>query len=100
VADQATEAPPAYGRVPPPQAGAAVIRLALYTAALVFFADMARRAVIVRADSLVLPILALCALLLWLIVRTVRREHRRLTRRRTDFIRPRSFPEQRKRDIR
>jgi len=80
-------------------AGAAVIRLALYTAALVFFADMARRAVIVRADSLVLPILGLCLLLLWLIVRTVRREHRRL-RRRTDFIRLRSFPKQRKRDIR
>jgi len=77
-----------------------VIRLFWLCVALVFFGDMARRAVIVRADSLVLPILGLCVLLLWLIVRTVRREHRRLTRRRTDFIRPRSFPEQRKRDTR
>ncbi len=77
-----------------------MIRLALYTAALVFFADMARRAVIVRADSFVLPLSLLCLWLLVLIVRACRREHRRLTRRRIDFIRPRSFPEQRKRDIR
>lgn len=77
-----------------------MIRLALYTAALVVFADMARRAVIVRADSFVLPLVLLCLWLLVLIARTYRREHRRLTRRRTDFIRPRSFPAQRKRDIR
>ncbi|WP_447896788.1 hypothetical protein [Stenotrophomonas acidaminiphila] len=77
-----------------------MIRLALYTAALVFFADMLRRAVIVRADSFVLPLALLCLWLLVLIVRAFRHEHRRLTRRRTDFVRPRSFPAQRKRDTR
>lgn len=77
-----------------------MIRLFLYCVALVVIADMLRRAVIVRADSFVLPLALLCLWLLVLIVRACRREHRRLTRRRTDFIRPRSFPAQRKRDIR
>ena len=77
-----------------------MIRLFWLCVALVFFADMLRRAVIVRADSFVLPLALLCLWLLVLIVRACRREHRRLTRRRTDFIRPRSFPAQRKRDIR
>lgn len=78
-----------------------MIRLFLYCAALVVFGDMVRRAVIVRADSFVLPLALLCLWLLVLIVRACRREHRRLTRRRTDFIRPRGgFPAQRKRDIR
>lgn len=77
-----------------------MIRLFWLCVALVFFADMLRRAVIVRADSFALPLALLCLWLLVLIVRACRREHRRLTRRRTDFIRPRSFPEQRKRDTR
>ncbi len=77
-----------------------MIRLFWLCVALVFFADVARRAVIVRADSFVLPLVLLCLWLLVLIVRACRQEHRRLTRRRIDFIRPRSFPEQRKRDIR
>lgn len=78
-----------------------MIRLFWLCAALVFFSDMLWKCLRVRADSLVLPILALCALLLWLIVRTIRREHRRLRCKRTDFIRPRGgFPPQRKRDIR
>lgn len=77
-----------------------MIRLSLYCIALVVFADMARRAMIVRADSFVLPLALLCLWLLMLIVRACRREHRRLTRRRTDFVRPRSFPAQRKRDTR
>ncbi len=77
-----------------------MIRLALYCAALVVFADMARRAVMVHADSFVLPLALLCLWLLVLIIRAYRREHRRLTRRRTDFVRPRSFPAQRKRDVR
>lgn len=76
-------------------------RLALYCVALVVFGDMARRAVFVRADSFVLPLALLCLWLLVLIVRAYRREHRRLRRKRTDFIRPRGgFPPQRKRDIR
>lgn len=77
-----------------------MIRLFWLCAALVFFGDVLWKCLRVRADSLVLLILGLCLLLLWLIVRTFRREHRRLTRRRTDFIRPRSFPAQRKRDTR
>ena len=76
-----------------------MIRMFLYAAALCFFADMFRKAVMVRADSFVLPLLALCILLLALIVRRWRHLHRRLTRNRTGFIRPR-FPPQRKRDIR
>ncbi len=65
-----------------------MIRLFLYCAALVVVGDMARRAVIVRADSFVLPLVLLCLWLLVLIVRACRREHRRLT----DFVRPRGFP--------
>ncbi|WP_313248949.1 hypothetical protein [Stenotrophomonas acidaminiphila] len=77
-----------------------MIRLFLYCVALVVIADLLRSALIVRADSFVLLLAGLCIWLLVLIVRACRREHRRLTRRRTDFIRPRSFPAQRKRDIR
>lgn len=78
-----------------------MIRLFLYAAALCFFADMFRKAVMVRADSFVLPLLALCILLVVLIVRRWRHLYRRLTRRRTGFIRPRGgFPPQSKRDIR
>lgn len=76
-----------------------MIRLAVYGLLLVFFADMLRKALIVRADSFVLPILALCILLVVLIVRRWRHMYRRITRNRTGFIRPR-FPAQRKRDIR
>lgn len=77
-----------------------MIRLALYCAALVVFGDMLSTALIVRADSFVLLLAGLCIWLLVLIVRAFRREHRRLTGRRTDFVRPRSFPAQRKRDTR
>lgn len=76
-----------------------MIRLAVYGLLLVVFADMLRKAVIVRADSYVLPLLAICIWLLALIVRRWRHLHRRLTRNRTGFIRPR-FPAQSKRDIR
>ena len=78
-----------------------MIRLAVYGALLVVFADMFRKALMVRADSFVLPLLAIC---IWLLVRIVRRWrhlYRRLIRNRTGFIRPRGgFPAQRKRDIR
>ncbi len=77
-----------------------MIRLAVYGLLLVVFADMFRKALMVRADSFVLPLLAICILLVVLIVRRWRHLHRRLTRRRTGFIRPRSFPVQRKRDTR
>lgn len=77
-----------------------MIRLAVYGLLLAFFADMLRKAVMVRADSFVLPILAICIWLAVLIVRRWRHLHRRLTRKRTAFIRPRSFPAQRKRDTR
>ena len=76
-----------------------MIRLAVYGLLLAFFADMLRKALMVRADSFVLPIFAICIWLLVLIVRRWRHLHRRLTRNRTGFIRPR-FPPQRKRDIR
>lgn len=77
-----------------------MIRLAVYGLLPAFFADMLRKAVMVRADSLVLPILTICIWLLVLIVRRWRHLYRRITRNRTGFIRPRSFPPQRKRDIR
>lgn len=77
-----------------------MIRLAVYGLLLVVFADMFRKALIVRADSFVLPLLAFCIWLLVLIVRRWRHLYRRITRNRTGFIRPRSFPAQRKRDIR
>ncbi|MNM28147.1 hypothetical protein D3C81_386570 [compost metagenome] len=78
-----------------------MIRLAVYGLLLVVFADMLRKALIVRADSFVLPILALCIWLVVLIVRRWRHLHRRLTRNRTGYIRPRGgFPPQRKRDVR
>ena len=78
-----------------------MIRLAVYGLLLIVFADMFRKAVMVRADSFVLPLLALCILLVVLIVRRWRHLHRRLTRKRTGYIRPLgSFPPQRKRDIR
>ncbi|MGE8282031.1 MAG: hypothetical protein ACN6O2_16550 [Stenotrophomonas sp.] len=77
-----------------------MIRLAVYGLLLVFFADMFRKALMVRADSFVLPILAICIWLLVLIVRRWRHLYRRITRNRTGFIRPSSFPAQRKRDIR
>lgn len=60
---------------------------------------MLRKALMVRADSFVLPIFAICIWLLVLIVRRWRHLRRRLDRNRTDFVRPRSFPAQRKRDI-
>lgn len=77
-----------------------MIRLGLYPTLLVFFADMLRRAWIVSADSLVLPIFAICIWLLVLIVRAARRTRRRLTRKRTAFIRVRSFPGQPRRPLR
>lgn len=77
-----------------------MIRLAACAAALVIFGDALRRALHVEAYSLALPLLALCIWLLALIVRRYRQELRRLRRKKTDFIRPRSFPEQRRRDIR
>jgi len=77
-----------------------MIRLAVYAALLVVFADMLRKALMVRADSFVLPLLAICIWLLVLIVRRWRHLRRRLDRNRTDFVRPRTFPAQRKRDTR
>lgn len=78
-----------------------MIRLCLYAGLLVVFADMLRKAVMVRADSFLLPLLALCIWLAVLIVRRWRHLYRRLIRNRTGFIRPRGgFPAQRKRDIR
>lgn len=77
-----------------------MIRLLIYTALLSFFADMLRKAWIVRADSLVLPIAAVVLLLLVQVIRHSRKQLRRLRRNRIDFVRPRSFPKQGKRDIR
>lgn len=77
-----------------------MIRLAAYAAALVIFGDMLARAYRVGAYSFALPLAALCIWLLVLIVRRYRQELRRLRRKNTDFIRPRSFPQQRRRDIR
>jgi len=77
-----------------------MIRLALLAAALVVFGDMLIKSIRVEAYSFVLPLLALCAWLLVLIARRWRFLRRRLDRKRTDFIRPRSFPAQRKRDVR
>lgn len=77
-----------------------MIRLAAYAAALVIFGDMLIRAYRVGAYSFVLPLAALCIWLLVLIVRRYRQELRRLRRKNTDFIRPLSFPKQRRRVIR
>ncbi len=77
-----------------------MIRLVLYPALLVFFADMLRRAFIVHADSLLLPIAGVVFLLAIGTARAWRRTVRRLTRNRIGFVRPRSFPAQRKRDVR
>lgn len=78
-----------------------MIRLAIYGALLIVFGDMLRRAVMVRADSFVLPLLVLCILLVVLIVRRWQHLYRRMRRKRTDFVRPRGgFPPQSKRDIR
>lgn len=75
-------------------------RLLALAALLGFFADVLRRAVIAEAASLLLPLLAILIVLLVLIVRQWRRTFSRIRKHRTDFIRPRSFPEQPKRDIR
>lgn len=77
-----------------------MIRLIVSTAALIVFGDMLRRALIVHAYSFVLPLAGLCLWLLVLVIRTYRREQRRCRRKRTGFIRPRSFPPQSKRGIR
>lgn len=78
-----------------------MIRLAVYGLLLAFFVDMLRKAWMVRADSFLLPIFALCVWLVVLIIRRYRHLHRRIRRKRTGFIRPRGgFPAQRKRDIR
>ena len=77
-----------------------MIRLAAYAAAMVIFGDMLIRACRVGAYSFVLPLAALCIWLLVLIVRRYRQGLRRMRRKKTDFIRPRSFPQQRRRDIR
>jgi hypothetical protein len=77
-----------------------MIRLAIYGLLLSLFADALRRALQVQAYSLVLPLALVIAVLLVLIVRHWKFLRRRLDRNRTDFVRPRSFPAQRKRDVR
>lgn len=78
-----------------------MIRLLIYAALLTFFADMLRKAWMVRADSLVLPIAAAVIVFLVLTVRRCRFLYRRLRRNRIAFIRPRGgFPPQRKHDVR
>lgn len=66
-----------------------MIRLFVYTTALVFFADMLRKAWMVRADSLLLPIAAVVLLFLALVINHTRQQLRRLRRKKVDFVRPR-----------
>lgn len=66
-----------------------MIRLCLYAALLTFFADMLRKAVVVRADSLVLPITAVVLAFLFLVIKHTRKQWRRIRPHQTDFIRPR-----------
>jgi len=66
-----------------------MIRLLVYAAALGFFADMLRKAWMVRADSLLLPIAAAVALFVWLVIKHTRKQWRRIRPHQTDFIRPR-----------
>lgn len=78
-----------------------MIRLLTYAALLTFFADMLRKAWMVRADSLVLPVAAVVLIFLWMVIKHFRLQLRRLRRNRIAFIRPRGgFPPQRKRDLR
>lgn len=76
-----------------------MIRLFVYTTALLFFADMLRKAWSVRADSLLLPIAVVVPVFLVLVIKHTRRQLRRIRPHQLSFIRPR-FPAQRKRDIR
>lgn len=78
-----------------------MIRLLAYTTALCFFADMLRKAWMVRADSLLLPIAVVVLVFLVLVIKHTRLQLRRLRRKNVDFIRPLGgFPPQSKRDIR
>jgi len=76
-----------------------MIRLCFYTAMLIFFADMLRKAVKVHADSLLLPIAVVVLVFLFLVIKHIRKQWRRIRPHQLSFIRPR-FPAQRKRDIR
>ena len=78
-----------------------MIRLAVYAALLAFFADMLRKAVKVRADSLLLPIAIVVLVFLVLVIKHAFKQWRRIRPHQTSFIRPRGgFPPQSKRDIR
>lgn len=78
-----------------------MIRLFAYTTALFFFADMLRKAWMVRADSLLLPIAVVVLVFLVLVIKHTRQQLRRLRRKNVAFVRPLGgFPPQSKRDIR
>jgi len=78
-----------------------MIRLFFYAVLLTFFADMFRKAVMVRADSLLLPIAVVVLVFLVLVIKHTRRQLRRLRRKNVAFVRPLGgFPPQSKRDIR
>lgn len=66
-----------------------MIRLLVYTTALFFFADMLRKAVKVRADSLLLPIAVVVLVFLVLVIKHAFKQRRRIRPHQTSFIRPR-----------
>lgn len=78
-----------------------MIRLFVYAVLLGFFADVLRKAWMVRADSLLLPIAVVVLVFLVLVIKHTRQQLRRLRRKNVDFVRPLGgFPPQSKRDIR
>ena len=78
-----------------------MIRLLVYTTALCFFADMLRKAWMVRADSLLLPIAVVVLVFLVLLIKHAFKQWRRIRRKNVAFVRPLGgFPPQSKRDIR
>jgi len=66
-----------------------VIRVSVYAVLLGFFADMLRKAWMVRADSLLLPIAVVVLAFLVLVIKHVRLQLRRIRRKNVDFVRPR-----------
>lgn len=76
-----------------------MIRLFVYAVLLGFFADMLRKAWVVRADSLLLPIAVVVLVFLVLVIKHAFKQWRRIRPHQLSFIRPR-FSTQRKRDIR